>query len=198
MVVSVNTVSPETVSGTVANFEEFSPNDKIALLRGDIVVKPQALQGGGGAVTAHMYVPLSRGQIWSQVTNYQRWTQFFPNIIESEVLETVKTASHRYRRLYQVGRKGFMMLSAQVEIYLKVFEVACDRVQFRLEQGTFTHFAADLQLQDVSGGTLVSYGVQAVPTIPVPAFLIEHAMKTDLPGNMKQMRQVLCATPQAA
>jgi hypothetical protein len=85
-----------------------------------------------------------------------------------------------------------MVLTAQVEIYLKVFETACDRIQFRLEQGTFSHFAADLHLQDLHEGTLLTYAVQAIPTIPVPSFLIEQAMKIDLPGNMKQMRQVLC------
>ncbi|WP_347404922.1 SRPBCC family protein [Nodosilinea sp. LEGE 06152] len=171
---------------------QFSPGDQIALLRGDVLLKSQTNRDGG-AVTAHMYVPLARPQIWPQVTNYSCWTQYFPNIVHSEVLETVKTATQRYRRLYQVGRKGFMLLTAQVEIYLKVVETTCEAIQFRLEQGTFSHFAADLHLQDFSQGTLLSYSVQAAPTIPVPSFLIEQAMKTDLPGNMKQMRQVLCA-----
>lgn len=175
--------------------EAFSPTDQVALLRGDIIITPLASSGGGGAVRAHMFVPLQRAQLWPQLTNYRRWTQFFPNISHSEVLETVKTATHRYRRLYQVGCKGFMMLSAQVEIYLKVFETACDSIQFRFEQGTFSHFAADLELKDLGDGTLLTYSVQANPTIPVPAFLIEQGMKLDLPGNMKQMRQVLCACP---
>ncbi|WP_313898021.1 SRPBCC family protein [Nodosilinea sp. LEGE 07298] len=171
---------------------QFSSRDQIALLRGDVLLKSQTSQDGG-AVTAYMYVPLARPQIWPQVTNYSCWTQYFPNIIHSEVIETVKTATQRYRRLYQVGRKGFMLLTAQVEIYLKVVETTCEAIQFRLEQGTFSHFAADLHLQDFNQGTLLSYSVQAAPTIPVPSFLIEQAMKTDLPGNMRQMRQVLCA-----
>ncbi|HIK46773.1 MAG TPA: cyclase [Leptolyngbyaceae cyanobacterium M65_K2018_010] len=179
-----NLAEPRTASWTAS--------DQIALLQGEVLITPQTQPHGAAAVMAAMYVPLPRTQIWPQVTNYRRWTQFFPNITRSEVLETVKTASQRYRRLYQVGQKGFMVLTAQVEIYLKVFETACDRVQFRLEQGTFSHFAADLHLQDMQGGTLLTYIVQATPTIPVPTFLIEQAMKTDLPGNMRQMRRVLC------
>ncbi len=173
--------------------DRFSSTDQIALLRGDVIVTPLVSQAGGGAVTAHMFVPLKRGLIWPQLTNYRRWTQFFPNITHSEVLETVKTESQRYRRLHQIGCKGFLRLTAKVEIYLKVFETACHGIQFRFEQGTFSHFAADLALQDLSNGTLLSYAVQANPTIPVPAFLIEQGMKLDLPGNMKQMRQVLCS-----
>ena len=151
---------------------QFSAGDEVALLRGDVLLKSQTRQDGG-AVTAHIYVPLARPQIWPQVTNYSCWTQYFPNIVHSEVLETVKTATQRYRRLYQVGRKGFMLLTAQVEIYLKVVETTCEAIQFRLEQGTFSHFAADLHLQDFNQGTLLSYSVQAAPTIPVPSFLID-------------------------
>ncbi|MBE9140035.1 cyclase [Nodosilinea sp. LEGE 07088] len=189
----ISTVPP-TRAGSPANdvLAQFSPSDQVALLRGDVLVQSQPQQTGG-SVTAHIYVPLARPQVWPQVTNYSCWTQFFPNITHSEVIETVKTASQRYRRLYQVGRKGFMMLTAQVEIYLKVVETACEAIQFRLEQGTFAHFAADLHLQDFNQGTLLTYSVQAAPTIPVPSFLIEQAMKTDLPGNMRQMRRVLCA-----
>ncbi|MGF1567426.1 MAG: SRPBCC family protein [Nodosilinea sp.] len=196
MIASVERVVPQ-VQGCEGCLAQFSPGDQIALLRGDIIVKGHTRGGGAAAVTAHMYVPLHRAQVWPQVTNYRRWTQFFPNITHSEVLETVKTASHRYRRLYQVGCKGFMALTAKVEIYLKVVETACDRIQFCLERGTFSHFAADLHLQDLQTGTLVTYAVQATPTIPVPTFLIEQAMKADLPGNMRQMRRVLCASPQA-
>lgn len=169
-----------------------SPSNQIALLRGDVLTTPKTHPQEPAWVMAQMYVPIPRPHIWPQVTNYRRWTQFFPNITHSEVLETVRTASHRYRRLHQVGRKGFMLLTAEVEVYLRVFETACDRIQFRLEQGTFSHFAADLSLQDMQEGTLMTYAVQAAPTIPVPTFLIEQGMKTDLPGNMRQMRQVLC------
>jgi hypothetical protein len=179
-------------TGGESCLDRFSPTDQIALLRGDIILTPLVSNAGGGAVIAHMFVPLQRGLIWPQLTNYRRWTQFFPNITHSEVLETVKSGSQRYRRLYQVGCKGFMRLTAKVEIYLKVFETACDSIQFRFEQGTFSHFAADLELKDMPNGTLLTYAVQANPTIPVPAFLVEQGMKLDLPGNMKQMREVLC------
>lgn len=163
-----------------------------ALLRGQVLVDSEYCPQGGGAVTAKMYVPLGKALLWPQLTAYSRWPLYFPNITHSEVLETVKTTSQRYRRLYQVGRKGFFLMTAQVEIYLRVFESLCDRIQFRFESGTFAHFAADLVLQDFQEGTLLTYSVQAKPLIPVPGFLIDQAMRNDLPGNMDQMRRVLC------
>ncbi|HEY9763382.1 MAG TPA: SRPBCC family protein [Trichocoleus sp.] len=173
-----------------------------ALLQGQVLLDSRCCPQGGGAVTAHMYVPLTRAQLWPQLTSYNRWPQYFPNITHSEVLETVKTDGARHRRLYQVGRKGFLMLTVEVEIYLKVIETlgdapqggaSCHRIQFLFESGTFSHFAADLTLQDFSKGTLLTYSVEANPLIPVPSFLIEQAMRFDLPGNMEQMRRVLCS-----
>ena len=191
MVARVEPTTPVTEGESY--LERFSSTDRIALHRGDVILTPMVSSGGGGAVTAHMFVPLQRGLIWPQLTTYRRWTQFFPNIAQSEILETVKTGSQRYRRLYQVGCKGFMRLTARVEIYLKVFETACDTIQFPLEQGTLSHFAADLELKDLPNGTLLTYMVQAKPTIPVPAFMVAQGMQLALPGNMRQMRQVLCA-----
>jgi hypothetical protein len=34
--------------------------------------------------------------------------------------------------------------------------------------------------------------VKATPLVPVPGFLMEGAMRQDLPGNMKNLRQLLC------
>ncbi|MEL6354923.1 MAG: cyclase, partial [Cyanobacteria bacterium J06627_28] len=97
------------------------------------------------------------------------------------------------RRLYQVARKAFMMFSAQVEIYLQVIETLHQKIQFRFERGTFSDFAADLTLEDYGTGTLLTYSVKATPLVPVPSFLIEQAIRHDLPGNMKTMRRVMCA-----
>lgn len=184
-------VIPSDSQGRVA-LDQFSAQDQGTLRQGQVLIVPQAQPRTPATVAAHMYVPLGRPYIWPQVISYHRWPQFFPNIAHSEVLESRRTATHRYRRIYQVGRKGFMMISAEVEIYLQVLETACEHIQFRLETGTFSHFAADLHLQDMDNGTLLTYRVQAAPTIPIPTFLVKQGMKTDLPGNMRQMRQALC------
>ena len=149
----------------------------------------------GAAVTATMYVPLVRSQTWQKLTEYSNWVHYFPDIVQSQVLE-VKEQSKTHpmtRRLYQVARKAFMMFSAQVEIYLQVIETVHQKIQFRLEQGTFSDFSADLTLEDYGQGTLITYSVRATPSIPVPGFFLEQAIRHDLPGNMKTMRQVMCA-----
>lgn len=159
-----------------------------ALRRGRVLVESAAHGMMGGAVSAKMYVKANRTDLWAQLTQYSRWTEFFPNISRSEVI----ASQQNVHRLYQVGRKAFLAIAAEVEIYLKVYEDAYHSIQFRLEKGTFKDFGADLTLQEWQNGTLLTYAVQATPLIPIPSFLIEQGMRQDLPGNMEHMRKVLC------
>ncbi len=164
-----------------------------SLLRGDVLLATRSHSAWGGAVTAQIYVPLSRAYVWQQVTDYSRWVQFFPDLVRSEILSE-PTRSHK--RLYQVASKAFFLLSIQVEIYLKVIETAhqnsWQQIQFCLERGNFSDFSANLKLQDYRSGTLLTYSVSATPSIPVPSQFIQQAMRLDLPANMRKMRQVLC------
>lgn len=164
-----------------------SQDKQRALLQGEILVQTRSHTAWGGAVTASMYVPLTRANVWQQVTDYPRWVQYFPDVIKSEVLHRGEV-----KRLYQVAQKAFLFLTAQVEIYLNVAETLGQRVHFRLEQGTFTDFTADLKLQDYGDGTLLTYAVQATPNIPIPSIFIQQAMNFELPENMRKMRQALC------
>jgi|SRR4028119_2129 len=170
-----------------------------ALFQGEILIKTGMLSTDGlpthslwgGAVTAQMYLPKTRSHVWQQITNYPLWVDYFPDLIRSEVLPI---ASSGYKRLYQVAQKAFLFLSVQVEIYLNVFEVVQQQISFRLEKGTFSDFSAELKLQDAGAGTVLTYSVQATPTIPVPSIFIEQAMKLDLPANMRTMRDCICAS----
>ncbi len=169
--------------------------DLAALLQGDILVASHPYQPCGGAAQAQMYLPVARSQVWTHLTNYSRWVQYFPDIVQSDLLERDMQLCQQGHRLYQVARRTFFLFSAQVEVYLRVFEVIQQQIQFRLEQGSFKDFAADLTLKAYGKGTVLTYAVQATPTIPVPGVWVEQAIRQDLPNNMRQMRQVICQTP---
>jgi len=165
--------------------------DQAALLSGEVLVHTKAHSAWGGAVTAQMFLPINRPQVWAQVTQYARWVDYFPDIVCSKVLSSSACGKH----LYQVGRKAVLMFAAQVEIYLQAIEstaATAQEIKFQLEKGSFRDFSAQLHLQDFHSGTLLTYSVQATPTIPVPSLLIQEGMRLDLPTNMRQMRQVLC------
>lgn len=167
--------------------------EQSALLRGEVLLKTSSYSAWGGAVTAHMYLPADRAHVWQQVTNYSRWVQYFPSLTQSLVLDTSLNSSHK--RLYQVAGKTFLCFTAQVEIYLRVFEQVTDQqhqIQFQFERGSFNDFSAELTLQDFQAGTLLTYTVQATPSIPVPSQIIQEGIRLDLPMNMRSMRHAIC------
>ncbi|MES1021747.1 SRPBCC family protein [Gloeocapsa sp. BRSZ] len=180
----MNTLS---VSNLVESSCSWSQVQQTALLQGEILVETRSHSAWGGAVTASMYLPLKRDSVWQQITDYPRWVQYFPDVIKSEVLQRGET-----KRLYQVAKKAFFLFTAQVEVYLNVIEVLQQRIQFRLEQGTFNDFTAELQLQDCGVGTVLTYAVQATPNLPIPTMFIQQAMHLELPENMRQMRRMIC------
>lgn len=169
----------------------WSPSHQAALLTGEIALETQPYSAWGGMVTARMHLPLERAQVWQRVTDYPRWTQYFPSLTQSQVI----AESQDSKQLYQAAGKTFLMFTAQVEIYLKVTETVHPlrhQIQFQLEKGTFKIFAAQLKLQDYQGGTLLTYSVQATPSIPIPTQIIQEGMRLDLPRNMRSMRRVIC------
>jgi len=169
-----------------------------ALLQGEILLATRTHSAFGAGVTAQMYLPINRNHVWAQLADYPRWVQFFPDVTESRVLERSPLLSQNSKpskRLYQAASKSFLFITAQAEIYLQVVETPGQRIQFHLESGSFHDFVADLQLQDLAEGALLTYSVEATPTIPVPSPLIQQAIHWDLPHNMRNMRQVLCNSP---
>jgi Polyketide cyclase / dehydrase and lipid transport len=171
-----------------------NPSELAALLKGDILLSTRPHTAFGGAVVAQMYLPVVRSQIWEQLTNYANWVNYFPDITRSEVLEYNPDRPYRGHRLYQAAQKNFLMFTAQVDVHLRVFENMQRQIRFRMERGSFNDFSASINLDDHENGTVLTYAVEATPTIPVPSLFIEQAMRQDLPGNMRQMRQVLCAS----
>ncbi len=171
---------------------EFSQTDRKSLLQGEILLCTRDHSAWGGAVTARMYLPIARQLAWVHLTNYPRWVQYFPDLLCSEVLNRGDERNQNSKQLYQVASKAFLFFTAQVEIYVKVFEILYQQVQFQFEKGSFSDFTANLNLQDWGNGTLIIYSVQATPCFPVPSFLIQQAINLELPANLRQMRQVIC------
>lgn len=180
-------MSASYISNNAINVDMTWSQDKQKLLmQGEILVETRSHNAWGGAVTAWMYVPLVRSHVWQQLTDYPRWVQYFPDITKSEI-----TQRGEVKRLYQAAQKVFLFFTAQVEIYLNVAEEIGQRIQFKMEKGTFEDFTANLELKDCGNGTLLAYTVQATPNIPIPSMFIQQAMNLELPANMRKMRQVL-------
>ncbi|MEM9137157.1 MAG: SRPBCC family protein [Cyanobacteria bacterium P01_F01_bin.42] len=167
-----------------------SDADTVRLRHGEVLVKTRPHTVCGGALDAKLYLPVVRSRVWEQLTDYSLWTGFFPDVTQSRIIDGQQPQLGK--RLYQAAEKSFLFITAQVNLYLKVFEIEQQHIRFQFEKGSFSDFTADLTLSDMGEGTLLHYSVSATPLIPVPSFFIEQAMKMDLPVNLRHMRQKIC------
>ena len=165
--------------------------ETLQLRKGEILVKTRPHTVCGGALDAKMYFPKGRSQVWESLTDYPCWSRYFPDVTQSRVIEDKRDAKLG-RRLYQAAEKSFLFINAQVNVYLRVFELEQQHIRFQFEKGSFSDFTADLTLSDFEKGTLLQYSVSATPLIPVPSFFVEQAMKMDLPVNLRNMRREIC------
>ncbi|MDA0266702.1 MAG: cyclase [Cyanobacteria bacterium] len=160
-----------------------------ALRTGQVLVaaEPQGLLGG--QVSAQLYIPMAGSALWAHLTDYPRWSEYFPNIACSRQLAPTATGQPR---LYQVGQKSLMGIPTAGELYLQVHESPPEHIQLRLEQGIFSAFDSTLQLQPWRIGTLLTYTIQVTLKVPLPWFVLSQGIQQDLPLNLKHMRQVIC------
>ncbi len=176
---------------TTAAVAQRAPKSQTALLNGEVITQIDPNTPAAAAVTATIHIPLTRDEVWQQLTNYSRWTAFFPDITRSDVTAEL---SPRSKRISQAACKTFLMLNIAVEIQLQVDEIPQESIRFSMVDSggiSFRDFAAVLELKDLGNSTELSYTVQATPSIPVPGMFIEQAMKFDLPCNMRHLRKVL-------
>ncbi len=171
--------------------EQVSNADLIKLHQGEVLLKTRPHTFCGGSLEARILLPLGRSQVWETLTHYPRWVSLLPDVTQSRVLEENSKQPHLGKRLFQAAEKSFLFITAQVHVYLKVFELEQQHIRFQLERGSFTDFTADIHLSDLQDGTLLSYTVSATPSIPVPSFVVEQAMKMDLPNNLRYLRTMI-------
>jgi hypothetical protein len=188
--VSPRLASPRSsVASTPAWGRSLSPDAAQALRNSQVLIT--AIPNGliGGQVSAQLYIPMAGPTLWEHLTDYPRWSAYFPNIACSRLLSPT-AAGHP--RLYQVGQKSLMGIPTSGELYLRVDESPVEQIHFQLEQGIFATFEATMQLQPWRIGTLLTYALEATLQVPLPWFVLSQGIRQDLPKNLEHMREVIC------
>ncbi|NJN20468.1 MAG: cyclase [Leptolyngbya sp. RL_3_1] len=181
--------SPRSLTPTLARERSLSPDAAQALRTGQVLITAVPTGLIGGQVSAQLYVPMAGATLWAHLTDYPRWSEYFPNIACSRPLPPTATGQPR---LYQVGQKSLMGIPTSGELYLQVHESPCEQIHFQLEQGIFANFEATMVLQPWRIGTLLTYTLQATLQVPLPWFVLSQGIQQDLPQNLEHMRQVIC------
>lgn len=135
-------------------------------------------------ITASIVIDASIQRVWQVLTDYERLSEFIPNLVRSEVIP----CPHPGRLwLLQRGMQRMMYwnIEAHVVLDLKEFPLVGE-LHFFMVDGDFMRYDGKwcLQVGQRPHTTVLHYEVNVVPKIIFPTAFIESIIKADLPKNL--------------
>lgn len=179
-IVEANTELP------VTTIEALSLEDKTALEKGDIVIT-----GTEGQYVARMLVEASVDNLWSVLTDYNNFTEFLPNIVSSEVLES---DGNSYL-VEQVSKQRVFLFDVESRLLTENIQTENQRIDFSLVEGDLSQFQGSWTIEpfvsSVAGEApqlLVTQSIEVQPDRGTPENLFYDIFKNALKKTLTAIR----------
>ena len=143
----------------------------------------EVLPGGTRRLAAQLTTFLDFDSLWKVLTDYNRLSDFIPNLLSSEVL--LKADNHVH--LKQVGSQEFLGLNFSAEVCIKLIEEKENGViRFSLIKGDFRRFEGSWQISTspFNQGCALTYELIVQGCFGMPVALIEKHLKKNLTTNL--------------
>lgn len=141
---------------------------------------------GREGVLAKIIIPSPLEVVWAVITDYDRLSDFIPDLKVSKVLE--KKDSDII--LHQQGESGFMMFNFNVDLILKVVEYHYQKIGFILITGDFDYFEGEWKTESLNEKeTILIYKLIAKPKFYAPKWVVRYMLKRDIPVRLKALRE---------
>ncbi len=143
----------------------------------------ERLPRGVRRLAAQLRTPVEYELLWSTLTDYERLSEFIPNLALSRVI----SRNENQVQLRQVGSQKLLGLTFSAEVLLELVEnFAGGILQFQLIKGDFRRFEGAWKLTKLpnSKGTSLLYELTVQGCVGMPVSLIEQRLKEDLMTNL--------------
>jgi len=141
------------------------------------------------AVRASAVTQATPQQAWRVLTDYERLSQFVPDLLSSRVL----SRNQNETLLEQQSRSGFLFVSVQVRMVVRIAERPPQALAVERVSGDMRHYAAHWRLEPVSavlgGGTRITFDGELEPDFPLPPLLGDAIVQ----ANVKKMVEAVIA-----
>lgn len=170
--------------GSSCQVERVCIADEIHLRRLD-----DLLEEGGvhRRVSASITIQASAEAVWKILTDYERLSEFVPNLVSSRVLSRDKNRV----RLLQEGCKCLLCMVLHARVVLELEELHGQEISFRQLEGDFEQFQGKWTLEPLgSRHTRLKYSVDTrmcQETLLAEA-IVEEVVYEDLPANLCAVR----------
>jgi ribosome-associated toxin RatA of RatAB toxin-antitoxin module len=174
-----------------AHADTLTKGEMDTLLKGEPVVRvtrdAQSKSFASGRAFAAIDIPVPPAMVFAALTDCERAKKFVKNLV------SCKITSRDPNGLWEV-RETQMRLSVALTDFRSVARMEYTRptqIRFKQIEGTLDYAEGKWDLAPMRDGkaTRVFYQVRAGTSIPVPEFVIQDLIKTDLPDTLKALRK---------
>lgn len=134
-IVKANTELPPPVT------EYLSRDQQTALENGDIVIT-----GTEGQYVARMLVDASIETLWAVLTDYNNLTDFMPNLVSSQ---TIESAGNRYL-VEQVSKQRVFVFNIESRLVTENILTENQRIDFKLVEGDLSQFEGYWEIEPIA------------------------------------------------
>jgi ribosome-associated toxin RatA of RatAB toxin-antitoxin module len=138
-------------------------------------------------VHAAAFVRATPQQVWAVLTDYDRLAEFVPDLYSSRVL----SRSAGTTIVEQRSKAGFLFVSHDVHMVLRIKEQSFSTIDVALESGDMKHYSAHWELarssQDGFDGTHITFVAAIEPDFFVPPLVANSIVES----NVKHMVQAV-------
>ena len=143
----------------------------------------EVLSSGTRRLAAQLRTSASFDSLWSTLTDYNKLSDFIPNLSSSNVLSR---DSNRIQ-LRQVGSQDFFGFTFSAEVLLELIESKADGIlKFNLLKGDFRRFEGSWAITNLPSGqgSSLFYELTVQGCFGMPVSLIEDRLRHDLTNNL--------------
>ncbi len=143
----------------------------------------EVLPGGTRRLAAQLTTSLEDWSLWEVLTNYEKLSEFIPNLLSSEVL----LRDGNEIQLKQVGTQEFLGFDFSAEVYIKLIEDKKNgKLCFSLIKGDFRRFDGSWNINCFPNGlgSSLTYELTVQGCFGMPVALIEKHLQKNLTRNL--------------
>jgi ribosome-associated toxin RatA of RatAB toxin-antitoxin module len=170
----------------ITEIEQLSLDEKTALENGDIIIT-----GTEGQYVARMLVEASVEDLWAVLTDYNNFTEFLPNIVSSEVLES---EGNSYL-VEQVSKQRILLFNIESRLLTENVQTENQRIDFKLVEGDLSQFQGYWMIEQISSSVageapqlLVTQSIEVQPDRGTPENLFYDIFKSALEKTLTAIR----------
>lgn len=135
----------------------------------------------GVSIQATINVHADADTLWSTLTDYNRLTEFVPNLIVSRII----SLPGRPTEIEQRADSGVLSFAFPDHVVLAIEERPPNLIRFRAISGSVLSMNGEWRIEDRSNLVRLIYRAKVLPIVPPPPFVSEKIIRDEISTRLE-------------